>query len=67
MYAVSASESRIGGKVSVDSASGFTFGNRKFKLTARGRNWTNWQLPHRCQLRYRPSYYPQASGHGHLA
>ena len=66
MYAVSESESRIGGKVSVDSASGFTFGNRKFKLTARGRNWTNWQVPP-SQLRYRPSYYPPASGHGRLA
>lgn len=65
MHAVSKSESRIGGKVSVDSASDFTFGNRKFELTARGRNWTNWQL--RRQLRYRPSYYPSASGHGHLA
>ncbi len=63
MYAVSTIDSRIGGKVSSDSAFTFTFGNRKRKLTARGHTWTNWTPT--SQLRHRPPYYPPASGHGH--
>jgi len=63
MYAVSSSESRIGGLTSPDAASAFTFGRNK--LTARGPNRTT-----RCSLgsqpiRDRPPYYPLASGHGH--
>ncbi len=67
MYAVSSSESRIGGRTSADVASTFTFGKFFNKLTARGPNWTNWPTlsVRRRSVRYRPPHHPSASGHGH--
>lgn len=64
MYAVSAAVARTAGRTSFDSAAA-QFGNFTPKLTARG---PNVDAIDRCAdrlVRDRPSYRPQASGHGH--
>ncbi len=64
MYAVSAAAARTDGRTSSDSVAAL-FGNFTQKLTARG---PNHNAIVRCAdrpVRDRPSYRPQASGHGH--
>ena len=64
MYAVSAAAARTDGRTSSDSVA-TQFGNFTQKLTARG---PKFNANDRCadrSVRERPSYRPQASGHGH--
>jgi len=65
MYAVSAAAARTDGRTSSDFVAAFAFGNGTQKLTARGPtpNAIDWCADR--SVRDRPSYRPQASGHGH--
>ncbi len=64
MYAVSAAAARTDGRTSSDFVAA-QFGNFTPKLTARGPNPNAIDWCADRSVRDRPSYRPQASGHGH--